>query len=565
MKKNLIIDCQLLQTGAWHRGMGKYTLQLLGELSEHAVKEYDLHLVFNASIATDSSRYDVIRYFCPNAKFHTVALPVPSNNGSNEETYKEILGSFIDSELGNAENLFLITALFMFDYFAEFPAGVKKLLLFYDLTPFMFWKDLGGYFPPNIYMKRFKQILEADLLFAISRTTKNDLVAIFGLEEDSVVNINGGFTKISENPSSPKNPDISGSFILFPSGDLPHKNNELAVEGFERFNKSHSDKFKLLITSSFSKESQSKLKKLSNKVVFTGNVSDEELEWLYEHADIVLFSSKYEGLGMPILDAVANGKPIAASDIPVFREMSREAYNFFDPNSPDSIKSALSKALTKEPDNGAYSQVMHKYTWQQTRKSFLAGLNKLKNVQEKTVDVQPERIAIVSIYPGIVDQIGRIAEPLYKNLIDEYKIDYYFDPLGRSPKEIERPTFLDHIGVRTHHIGSLSPWRYRKYKYIVYLIDDNIPESWITEFASVLPGVVLYDFKDGTTVDRIQTVMANNLTYDISDLSVNQTAMLLRDMFNKGARQSQREAIIRSSWTNTSIIKQLLRDLSDES
>jgi glycosyltransferase involved in cell wall biosynthesis len=565
MKKNLIIDCQLLQTGAWHRGMGKYTLQLLGELSEHSTKEYNLHLVFNESIGTDSSRYDVINYICPNAIVHKLELPVPQEGGGGQENYREKLSSFIGSRFGGEENLFLITALFMFDYFAEFPSGVQKLLLFYDLTPFMFWKDLGGYFPPNIYMKRFKQILESDLLFAISQTTKDDLVAIFGLKEDSVVNINGGFTKISESPLSPKNFNIKGPFILFPSGDLPHKNNDLAVQGFEEFNKFNNDKFKLLITSSFSKESQTRLKKLSKNLVFTGNVSDEELEWLYEQADIILFSSKYEGLGMPILDAVANGKPIAASDIPVFREMSGEAYNFFNPHSTNSIKEALINALNNKPDKRAYELVMRKYTWQQTRKSFIEGLKNHNDFQQKRVIVPHERVAIVSIYPGIANQIGRTAEPLYRNLSDEYKVDYYFDPLGMAPKDIERPTFLDHIGVSTHHIGSLSPWRYRKYKLIVYLIDDMVTESWITEVASVLPGVVLYNFNDSSTVDRIQTVMANNLTFDISKLSISQVAILLRNMTNKLDRRFVQEDIIRSSWTNRSIIKQLLRDLSHES
>ena len=51
-----------------------------------------------------------------------------------------------------------------------------------------------------------------------------------------------------------------------------------------------------------------------------GHVSPGELEWLYRHATLVLVPSRYEGFGLPLLEAMARGAAVIASDIPALRE-----------------------------------------------------------------------------------------------------------------------------------------------------------------------------------------------------------------------------------------------------
>lgn len=60
-------------------------------------------------------------------------------------------------------------------------------------------------------------------------------------------------------------------------------------------------------------------------VRFLGYVSDADLPWLYAGATALLFPSLYEGFGMPIIEAMASGTPVIASDIPVIREVAGEA------------------------------------------------------------------------------------------------------------------------------------------------------------------------------------------------------------------------------------------------
>jgi glycosyltransferase involved in cell wall biosynthesis len=66
-----------------------------------------------------------------------------------------------------------------------------------------------------------------------------------------------------------------------------------------------------------------------------GWVSEEELEWLYGHAEIMLFPSLYEGFGFPLVEAFERGQPIVASDLPPLREIGEGVARFADPHSPD--------------------------------------------------------------------------------------------------------------------------------------------------------------------------------------------------------------------------------------
>lgn len=61
---------------------------------------------------------------------------------------------------------------------------------------------------------------------------------------------------------------------------------------------------------------------------FLGYVPDEELPWLYAGAMMLLFPSMYEGFGMPVIEAMACGTPVVASDIPVLREVAGDAAVF---------------------------------------------------------------------------------------------------------------------------------------------------------------------------------------------------------------------------------------------
>lgn len=56
------------------------------------------------------------------------------------------------------------------------------------------------------------------------------------------------------------------------------------------------------------------------RTIALGEVTPGELEWLYAHATMLLFPSRYEGFGLPLVEAAARALPVIASDIPALRE-----------------------------------------------------------------------------------------------------------------------------------------------------------------------------------------------------------------------------------------------------
>jgi glycosyltransferase involved in cell wall biosynthesis len=78
-------------------------------------------------------------------------------------------------------------------------------------------------------------------------------------------------------------------------------------------------------------------------------VEDADLRVLYQGAALLTFPTRYEGFGLPVLEAMALGVPVACSDIPVLHEVGQEAVAYFDHGDPDSIAGVVA-GLLDDPD-----------------------------------------------------------------------------------------------------------------------------------------------------------------------------------------------------------------------
>jgi len=114
---------------------------------------------------------------------------------------------------------------------------------------------------------------------------------------------------------------------------------------------------------------------LDPDVRFLGWMPAADLEGLYRIASCVVFPSLYEGFGLPVLEAMAHGVPVACSDRGSLREVAGEAARFFDPASPEAIAGAVAELLgdpaARERLRRTGLEQARRFTWGATARATL--------------------------------------------------------------------------------------------------------------------------------------------------------------------------------------------------
>jgi glycosyltransferase involved in cell wall biosynthesis len=115
---------------------------------------------------------------------------------------------------------------------------------------------------------------------------------------------------------------------------------------------------------------------VQRRVRFPGWLSDEQLEDLYRASACFVLPTFQEGFGLPVLEAMARGVPVACSDIPALREVVGEAALLFDPGEPASIAQAISRLIgDRKLAQGLVASGRERcraFTWDRTAKATLA-------------------------------------------------------------------------------------------------------------------------------------------------------------------------------------------------
>lgn len=143
-------------------------------------------------------------------------------------------------------------------------------------------------------------------------------------------------------------------YFVYPANFWRHKNHEMLLTAFAlaRANKLPSD-FKLVCTGSPDKrmielQDAAGALGLSDHVVFPGYLADTEFATLIRSSAGLVFPSLYEGYGMPVIEAMAAGCPVACSDRASLPEIAADAALLFDPRKPLAIADAICRLGTDE-------------------------------------------------------------------------------------------------------------------------------------------------------------------------------------------------------------------------
>ena len=437
----LLLDAQVFQTPALHRGMGKYSLELIRALSleNKAHKTWDsIELIISSKFLLDA---EVQNELIALEGVSINVLELDQNDILNPEitrhNNRKIVDGYIDKT--GDDVTYVILSLMQGELSSTFPSSrtAKRAVLFYDLIPLIFHKIyLQNPITRREYLSKLGELFMADMFLAISKTVANDLSIYLGVDPKRIVSINGGPIN-HDNRTEVIN--ILKPFILMPTGNDLRKNNHRSIEGFELFNTKHNHKYSLVITSYFKDEQIHELSQLSSNLIFTGNLPGAKLNYLYDHADLLLFPSQYEGLGLPVLEALEHNLRVACSDITVFREISLTSFAFFDPTLVHSIADGLETAISSQVDNIEIKRVLNKYTWKNT----VLLMNKALRESVDDLNAIPKVMNIVgSDYSGN-SLVSKFILQSHAELSRKFSLSYYE---AYDHKSIERRiNFLPYI------------------------------------------------------------------------------------------------------------------------
>jgi glycosyltransferase involved in cell wall biosynthesis len=120
---------------------------------------------------------------------------------------------------------------------------------------------------------------------------------------------------------------------------------------------------------------------LADRVTFTGFVSDEDLVLLCNSATLLVLPSFSEGFGLPVVEAMACGLPVAASNRNSLPEIVGDAGLLFNPAAPPTIGAAVGRLLA---DEGLRAQLREKGLARSARYSWSAGARRMTAILEET-------------------------------------------------------------------------------------------------------------------------------------------------------------------------------------
>jgi glycosyltransferase involved in cell wall biosynthesis len=183
-----------------------------------------------------------------------------------------------------------------------------------------------------------------------SESTKQDAITYWSVPQDEIKVIHlGSFIA----PKTPRT-HFGSKKILIVSDISPRKNHLRLIKAFELVHRADpSNEAELIIVGYLRKDIQefeSTLQEIRRrnkeiKITIRGYVSDEEIQALYEEADVFIYPSLYEGFGLPVLEAMACGCPVIASNVSSLPEVVGDAGLLVDPYNVEALADALSDVL----------------------------------------------------------------------------------------------------------------------------------------------------------------------------------------------------------------------------
>lgn len=262
-------------------------------------------------------------------------------------------------------------------------------LTFSDARSRYFWK-----------LKEKIAVSQANVITTVSQHSKDQIRLHFNVPESRIRIISEAarpvFQVVANRPKATEVLTKYGAsaevpFLLYVGGISPHKNLSNLIDAFAKVRGKLRSAIQLVLVGDYKDDPflsdypalRSKIYdlRIDSAVVFTGFVPDDDLVYLYNSASLLVFPSLDEGFGLPAVEAMACGTPVAASNRGSLSEVLGEAGAYFDPFDIDDIAGVILSLLQDPQRRRKMAELglirSRQFQWEKSAEQTLAVFNEL--------------------------------------------------------------------------------------------------------------------------------------------------------------------------------------------
>ena len=517
----IVIDLQSCQTEtSRNRGIGRYSLALAQGMARNA-GPHEIWIVVNSLfLATIPGLRNAFDGLIRPDRFQIFDVPPGISDLTPKNAWRRRSAELIREAAISAIKPDFVHISSAFEGFHDdavgsvkrFDPAIRTAITLYDLIPLLnpelYLRD------DNVsrhYYRKLQMLKRADLLLAISESSRNEGLAALAIDPARITNISSAIDPLfrpvridAANEQALRHRyKLPGRFIMYTGGIDPRKNIDGLIKAYSMLPRAIRAEHKLAIVCAVQRDEHAHLVSMINglglsvsDVVITGFVSETALLQLYNLCSLFVFPSLHEGFGLPALEAMACGAPTIGADNSSIPEVIGRKDALFDAKDPADIAVAITTALRSPRflNELRSHSVDHaaKFSWDSSAKRALSAMEQAYAAQNKSQrPASPKtglpRLAFVSPMPPLPTGIANYASKLLPELSYYYEIDVITD----------QPLYTDQWALNNFSIHSLDWFQANAdvFDRIVYQIGNSDFHTHMLDLVHQIPGViVLHDF-----------------------------------------------------------------------
>ena len=279
-------------------------------------------------------------FFAPNINFLAVSSP-RTKSTPNIVCIRKLSNKFQNNDLVRGKNCELITTFhdLSFERFPEFFTRKTCLWHYYFVNP-----------------RRIAQ--KSERIIAVSESTKKDLKEIYKINSGKIGvvyhGVSGDFRIIDRNDpkllEAQKKYKLPYKFILYLGNIEPRKNITSVIKAYKNLlrNNPKLEKYKLVLAGNINPLCRDIMDKKKENIAICGYIKREDRPYIFNLASLFVYPSHFEGFGLPVLETMACGTPVIASNNSSLSEVVGNTAILVSPHRPDEIAEAMEAILTDE-------------------------------------------------------------------------------------------------------------------------------------------------------------------------------------------------------------------------